>query len=316
MAMILVREDIPMLLPLRWLSLFIFVSAAISSGSARSELIVYEPFDYPDGTVLGGTAANGLNLAGSYQATHTFPDQFQLTASSPGLNFGSLIGAPAPHGNRLTQPSGTTDGGAIVSIDNDVLIAAGQTIYWSALFTFSDAQNGNHLARITFTNDDNGDLLSFGEAGVGGRAIRVEAQTAGIGGQQIAAGADQSFVDGDTLLLVGRYFNSAATGGDRLDLIGYDTADSDMLPLSFEPTDPNAEFAYELENLDINFEKITSITFTIRGNDNNFIDELRIGTTYSAVIPEPGAPALFIIAGFIAAVLRLRRLANVRARQT
>lgn len=292
-----------MLLPLRWLSLFIGVSAAISSGVARCELLVYEPFNYPAGTVLDGTAANGLNLTGNYQATTGFPDQFQLTARNPGLDYGNLIGAPAPLGNGLTQPSGTTAGGATVSIDTDVLTAAGQTIYWSALFTFSDAQNGNHLASITF-NDDNGDLLSFGEASVGGRAIRVGAQTAGTSGQLISDGADESFVDGDTLLVVGRYFNSAAAGGDRLDLIGYDTADADVLPLSFEPTDPNAEFAYDLENLDINFEKISSITFTIRGNDNNFIDELRIGTTYSAVIPEPGALALFIIAGCRVAVLR------------
>ncbi|HJQ78553.1 MAG TPA: hypothetical protein VJ828_01290 [Lacipirellulaceae bacterium] len=256
-----------------------------------------------------------MNLTGNYQATTGFPNQFQLTARNPGLNYGSLIGAPAPLGNGLTQPSGTTAGGATVSVDNDVLTAAGQTIYWSALFTFSDAQNGNHLASITF-NDDNGDLLSFGEASVGGRAIRVGAQTVSTGGQLISDGADQSFADGDTLLVVGRYFNSAAAGGDRLDLIGYDTADADMLPLSFDPTDPNAEFAYDLENLDINFEKITSITFTIRGNDNNFIDELRIGTTYTAVIPEPGAPALFVIAGCFAALLKFGRRQHIPARQT
>jgi hypothetical protein len=312
----LIREEFLMSPIARLASFISILLVAISTGPVQAALLVYEPFDYPAGAVLAVTAANGLNLTGNYQATTGFPDQFQLTARSPGLNYGSLIGAPAPLGNRLTEPSGTTAGGATVSVENDVLIGAGQTIYWSALFTFSDAQNGNHLASITFTNDDNGDLLSFGEASVGGRAIRVAAQTAGTGGQLIADGADQSFVDGDTLLLVGRYVNSAATGGDRLDLIGYNTADADILPLSFEPTDPNAEFAYDLENLDINFEQITSITFTIRGNDNNFIDELRIGTTYTAVIPEPGAPALFVIAGWIAAVLPLGRRRHVPARQT
>jgi hypothetical protein len=142
---------------------------------------------------------------------------------------------------------------------------------------------------------------------VGGRAIRIEAQTAGTGGQLIADGADQAFVNGDTLLLVGRYINSAAAGGDRLDLIGYHTADADKLPLSFNPSDPNAEFAYALADRDINFTKITSVTFTIRGNDNNFIDELRIGTTYIAVIPEPAAPALFVVAGCVAGLMRRGR---------
>jgi hypothetical protein len=293
------------------LSLFVAISAASFSGAARGELIVYEPFDYPHGTLLVDADVNGLNLTGNYQAATGFPDQFQLTARSPGLSYGNLIGAPAPLGNRVTEPSGTTAGGATVSIDNDVLVETGDTIYWSALFTFSDAQNGTHLASITFTNDDNGDLLGFGEPSAGGRAIRIEAQTAGTGGQLIADGADQSFANGDTLLLVGRYINSAAAGGDRLDLIGYDTADADILPLSFTPSDPNAEFAYALADRDINFSKITSVTFTIRGNDNNFIDELRIGTTYTAVIPEPSAAALFA-ASCVAGLLRMGRLRQSR----
>ncbi|HEY3395184.1 MAG TPA: hypothetical protein VGK58_20960, partial [Lacipirellulaceae bacterium] len=266
---------------------------------------VYEPFDYPAGTVLAGTAATGLNLAGNYETTSTFPDQFQLTARSPGLNYGNLIGAPAPLGNSLTEPSGTTLGDAKVSVDSDVLVAPGQSIYWSALFTLNSATNGNRFANITFTDDDNGDLLQFGE-GIGVRSVRIAAHTSSTG-QLITAGTDPSFADGDTLLLIGRYINSAVPDGDRLDLIGYDTADPDVLPLSFEPTDPNAEFAYELENLDIDFEKITSITFTIRGDDNNFIDELRIGSSYSAIIPEPAAATLFVIAASLAGAVGLCR---------
>jgi len=36
----------------------------------------------------------------------------------------------------------------------------------------------------------------------------------------------------------------------------------------------------------IDFANIESITFTSRGDGNKFIDELRIGSTYAAVIPE------------------------------
>jgi hypothetical protein len=276
------------------------------AGTANAELVVYEPFDYPAGTVLHGTAANGMNLTGNYELTGS-PAAFRIVASSPGLNYGNLIGAPTAAGNRANQLNGVSAAGAKVSVDNDVLIAAGSEIYWSALFTFDDSTKGNRLANITFTNDDNGDELRFGEAGVGVRAIRVEADTTATG-QTVAAGADQSFVDGQTLLLVGRYVNSAAAAGDRLDLVGYDTADADLLPLSFNPSDPNAEFAYALTNRDINFEKISSITFTIRGDGNNFIDELRIGPTYNAVIPEPAAPALFLLAGCIAGLISVCRL--------
>jgi hypothetical protein len=306
--------EVVMVSPTYRVTLIILALASILTGVARAELLVYEPFDYPAGTALIGAEANGLNLTGNYSRFGpTVPSE--LLASAPGLNYGNLVGAPPAAGNRLNQLSGGGASSASVNVDTDVAIAAGEAIYWSALFTFDDSSNGNRLANITFTDDDTGDILRFGEVAAGVRTIRVEAQTIGTGGQLIAAGASPSFVNGDTLLLVGRYVNSAAADGDRLDLIGYDTADFDMLPLSFEPTDPNAEFAYELENLDINFAKITSITFTIRGDNNNFIDELRIGTTYSAVIPEPAAPLLLLISGCVFGVLRLGRLRQSRERK-
>ena len=280
------------------------VLVAACSGTATAALLVYEPFDYPAGTVLNGTAANGLNLTGIYEPTDTF-DAAKIVVSSPGLDYGNLSGVPAARGNRANDVNPATTAIATVSVDNDVLVGPGDSIYWSALFTLDDSSNLNHRANITFRND-NGDELGFGEPTVGGRAIRVEANTAATG-ELIADGADQSFIDGQTLLLLGRYINSAADNGDRLDLIGYNTADSHPLPLSFQPTDPNAEFAYELEDLNIDFEKITSITFTIRGSGNNFIDELRIGSTYGAVVPEPAAPALLLVAGCVAGVLRAWR---------
>ena len=282
-----------------WPLILLALSMACAN-SAGAALLVYEPFDYDDGTVLHDTGATGQNLVGNYQSTNAaIPDQFQLTVDSPGLTYGALSGAPGATGNRLSQPSGTTSNGGKVDVDQDVLVGPGESIFWSALLTFDDSQNGNHLASVVFTNDDNGDLLSFGEAAVGGRAIRVEADTAATG-MLVAVGEDGAFTSGQTLLLVGRYLNSAAAGGDRLDLVGYDTADAITLPASFDPGDPSAQFAYELAGLDIDFAKITSITFRIRANDNNFIDELRIGRTYGDVlIPEPCAAVLAWLGGMI-----------------
>jgi hypothetical protein len=261
--------------------------------SVDAALLVYEPFDYSAGTVLNGTIPTGQNLTGTY--TPLGPSlPFQVVVESPGLNYGNLGGVPNSLANRLSQPSGTTAGGASVDLENSVVVNPGDAIYFSALFSFSDLENGNHLANVAFTNDENGDTLSFGEAAVGVRAIRITAETVATG-QLVAAGADNAFSNGDTLLLLGRYLNSAAPDGDTLHLIGYDTADSDLLPLTFDPTDPNAEFAYSLTGVDIDLTKITSIHFRIRGNDNNFIDELRIGSTYADVIPEPMAAALYTI---------------------
>jgi hypothetical protein len=154
---------------------------------------------------------------------------------------------------------------------------------------------GTTLASIALTDADNGDEITFGEASVGGRAIRITANTAATG-QLLAAGADGAFVNGQTLLLVGRYTNAATPGSDRLDLIGYDTADAIALPPFFDPTDANAQFAYALAGVDIDMAKISAVTFSIRGTANNFIDELRIGETYAVVaVPEPHAWVLLLV---------------------
>jgi hypothetical protein len=132
----------------------------------------------------------------------------------------------------------------------------------------------------------------------------VSADTVATG--QLVANGDGTFSDGQTLLLVGRYLNAAAPGGDRIDLIGYDTADADVLPASFDPTDPQREFAFALEGLDIDLAKITSITFTIRGDANNFIDELRIGDRYaSLLVPEPATLSALLL-GIVGLAARSR----------
>ncbi len=289
----------------------LFIAAA---ESARGALLVYEPFDYAAGTELDGTSATGHNLTGTYAAgggaTLT-----ELEAAAPSLGYGNLIGAPTSAANRLTQRQGVTGASATVSVNHDVLVGPGSAIYWSALFTFDDSSNGNRLANITLTSAS-GDELSFGEAAVGVRGIRVSADTAATGGL-IAAGADASFSDGQTLLLIGRYVNSASAGADTLELIGYDTAQPHVLPSVFDPDDPNAQFHFALEPRDIDFADIASLTFTIRGDSNNFIDELRIGSTYAAVVPEP-TTALLLFAGLaslgvLARGRRARRLPVVLA---
>jgi hypothetical protein len=257
---------------------------------ARGAPLVYEPFDYADGTVLDGTSASGSNLAGSYAALGPAPQQ-KITATAPGLGYGLLQGAPPASGQRASDVLGVTPAGATVSLAQPVTVGPGEALYWSALFTLDDSLNGNHLANITLNDDATGDLLFFGEPGVGSGGLRVAASTQALGELQ-AEGADNAFTDGDTLLLVGRYLESDAPGGDLLQLLVYDTAEATLLPATFDPADPDAAAAFTLDGYDIDFAQITSITFTIRGLDNNFIDELRIGPSYRSVIPEPATASL------------------------
>lgn len=291
------------------------VAALLLPAAASAALLVYEPFDYADEAFLDGVAATGLNLVGDYAAIGALSQQ-DPQVLAPSLDYGSLSGSlgplPAVAGNRLNDAAGVTAAGATVSVASDVLVGAGDVLFWSALFTFDDSLNGNHLANITFRDDVTGDELFFGEPGVGIGGLRVAAQTAGTGGSLIANGADNAFVDGHTLLLIGRYENAAAMGADLLQLLVYDTGDAESLPATFDPTDPNAESFFELSGVDIDFARIGEITFTIRGTDNNFIDELRIGDSYASVVaPEP---SVAVLVGLALVILGSRRRPPMVAR--
>lgn len=262
-----------------------------SNVAARAASLVYEPFAYAGGTVLDGVTATGQNLTGTYEPFAITPTPKQtLTVGSPGLDYGNLGGVPSAAGNKVGDKFGGVAAWATVAVDQDVSTAPGETVYWSALFTFDDSQDASHLANIQLSDADTGGSISFGQSSLGSRRLQLGVDTSTT---FLTDGVESGFSDGDTLFYVGRYFNSASADGDTLDLIIYDTADSILLPTSFDPTDPNAKAVLGLSNLDIDLTKISSIAFAIRGLDDNFVDELRIGTTYSSVVPEPSTALLF-----------------------
>lgn len=264
------------------------VALLASVAIARAELLVYEPFNYTAGIDMDGLPANGTNLTGDYE-TDTL---FDLVIGSPSLDYGSLTASALPSvaGNNLSQANGTVAGATTVQLAQNVSIPAGQVVYFSALFNFDDGPNANRLANITLLDNATGDLLRFGQPAVGVRNIRIEADTAAIGELE-ADGADNSFVDGRTYWLIGRYINSPDADGDMAQLMGYDTTTTATIPDTFDPADPDAVFSYSLDGLDIDLTQITTLRFTIRGDNNNFLDELRIGRTYTDVagVPEPTA---------------------------
>jgi hypothetical protein len=290
---------------LRLSAVAIAMLLGMGSIAAEAELLVYEPFDYAVGANLNGLSATGRNLTGTYSAS---PLQ-DLVISGPSLTYGNLRGPlPSVAGNRLNDANGTVAGIVRVSLDQVIPINAGEEVFFSALFTFDDSTGGNRLVRVSFVDDVSGDELSFGETAVGLRGVSVGANTAGTAGS-VSKGADNSFSDGQTLWLIGRYVNNAGLGNDSLQLLGYDTTVAQAISPSFDVSDPNAQFAFSLFGLDINFAKISSLRFEVRGDDNNFLDEVRIGSTYAAVTtPEPASVVLLLLTA-VGCCLRRRRAA-------
>jgi hypothetical protein len=122
----------------------------------RADLI-YEPFDYAEGSNVDGLVATGLNLTGSYNTT-TIQD---LVIASPGLTYGNLMGnVPTVAGNRVSDESGAGAGVASVAVAQDVLTGASSTLYFSALFTFDDSDNRTRGASISLVDDDTGDEIT------------------------------------------------------------------------------------------------------------------------------------------------------------
>lgn len=281
------------------------VSAAASL-HADATLHVYEPFDYAAASLLHGTTATGLNLTGTY-TSNAVHQSFELGISSPGLSYGNLAGAPSATGSKLTQLNGTIAVGAQVELGEPVVVLPSQAIFFSALFTFDDSLNGNHFASIDLIDGSSGDSITFGQSVVGVRTIRASATTVATAGQITTIGDQNAFDNGQTLLLIGRYNNSAAALGDRLELLGYDTAASHELPTTFDPSDPNRVLYQELAGVDIDLMRISSLRFTIRGIDNNFIDELRIGSTLADVAPIPEPHAWLLLTCGLAAVMAAAR---------
>ena len=275
------------------------VALAALAPRAAEAVLLYEPFDYDPGVALDGLEATGQNLTGTYETTS--PQDLEI--ASPGLTYGNVTGVlPGVTGNRLSDASVAGEGNSTVSVDQDVPIAPGQPLYFAALFTLDESSSGTARASIALLDETTGDEIVFGELVGGIRSIRIGANTQALGGF-VADGIDGAFEDGQTLWLIARYQNSADAGGDTLELVGYDTADPEPVAPFFDLADPNAELAFGLTGVDIDFELVTGIRFDVRGTNDNFIDELRIGRSYGSVVtPEPSSAALLALGlGWLAA---------------
>lgn len=257
----------------------------------RATLLVYEPFDYPAGQLSG--ANGGVGFATAWSGASGFSVQTgNLQANgfvSPGNEAHYLATNYQNIGRRL---SGVYDG-------------ASGTDLWASYLT-------NAASSGAFTS------LAIGQLQPGNLHVGILGNTSGTGppsstwGMDTFGGAGQVFsnvpvVYGQTVLLVAHI--QFLTGPDRIDLF--------VNPLPGAPPSTPSATKTDLD-LGQTLQTQGGYIYLAANIGNVLYDDIRIGTTYSDVVPVPEPPgmwlALMAVAGL--AVLRTRSnhrgLSNVR----
>lgn len=322
-----------------------------AGASAAAAPIVYEPFDYAAGTALtpgpgaevGLTIPNQYTPHAAYNGSRTVPagaTDSQHNAApnwieSPGTSDevtnalrvagGSLTraGLPAPVGNRL-QLNDLGPVGAKVPLPQD---HASGAIYYSFLLNVNNVADaatgsGSFLAGLIPSgwSGSNGSQLSAGPLLIHGNGTGY---SLGIAHRDTAAlrqfDDTKVFAQGETVLVVARYDLSAGNDNDvaRLYLFGAGDPIALTEPGAANVTSDSASDATAnndiTQNATLGFLPLRS--FLLRQNgaqpDAMQVDEVRIGTAWSDVVPEPSAVALLGAAAAAALASRGRRRPKV-----
>jgi hypothetical protein len=285
------------------------LSAGFYAGTVAAAELAYEPFSYPPGDLNGGTATTASGFTGSWtRLIANAADRASIVSGSlsyPGLST-SANRFENVH-NRLTEPLDTSAAGPFTAyLDGSGNIGAdGTTLYLSVLLRqHPDPQVPNPSPAIGYEGFE----LWRGDPGSdGNRKVSIDLWTGhGDGAANYWATAWQptnvvasssSLTPGntDTHLFVLKMIFGA--GNNDVVQIFADP------PLSAEPAIPTGT----ISTLDLSFNRLGTSIFS--GRDNAFTaDEIRIGSSYADVVPEPSSLLLCLAAAV--ALLRHQRRAD------
>lgn len=265
-----------------WNRIFVAISLMFFAQQQASAQIVYEPFNYSSGLILGQNGGSGW--AGSW----TFLPSWQV--GSPGLTFGSLT----TQGN-LAQFSAAAGGAENRRSFATPFLNTGGDVWFSFLTRPDDASFGNAFNGLTLlagVGSTDGRSLFVGKTSIGNSPYGM-ATFPSIG----FVPTDVSPIQGDTVFLVGRI--QFAAGNDTVTLWANPT-----------PGLANPDSTAFMKT-DYDFGASVDAAYIFGGSSDWSTDEIRFGDSFASVslaVPEPSALALIGCASVVGRWMYRRRI--------
>jgi hypothetical protein len=288
-------------------------SAVVLSAAAQAALVVYEPFDYASGTdVVGKSGGTGFSAVWSGTGTTGAVD----VGTGLGLGSLSVTGGAYLRSNR----AGNSVISRTITSSAQTALTGNATIWFSVLmdptgFTgatpSSDGYAANTFATLVFSDTAFSSASGTSTSPLAGNAFGV-----GFVGEQV--GSD--LYDFTNVGIRGGAYNEGvattnadATVADVGDVVSFIVGRIDFAPNGsndilrlYRVTDPGLALpSSPFATLSVDLDQSGFDMISIADSQTSMFDEIRIGTTYASVIPEPST----VLAGLLltAGLLRRRR---------
>ena len=274
-------------------TLSILSAAALSVASMQAQTVI-ETFNYTNGA-LGNKANTGTGETGNWQLNPDNTGASTATiATRTWLSTGITNYTVSPTNKSLLMSAFGQD--ASIQLATPISFDANSTIYFSILFQRETTGGAGLLA----LQDSNGASASVQKArlvqGVGGGAVTATIGSTGTGNTFPGLGGTGL----EDFLMIGR-ITTVATGNDTIELLG--RRDGQSIHAT--------TFASNTGIVSANAAVTGSADFLYFWNGSSTalpeFGELRIGSTYASVIPEPSSMALLGLGLGGLALLRRRR---------
>jgi hypothetical protein len=307
--------------------------------TAQAQLIVYDGFNYNAGTVVGDNGGTGWvtpNLTGMYGASTWTDSSWQNPANVPWLpapsepmqnvrpTAAAVVTSPLltytdPNSLNLTTSGNTLDYGnksamRAWGVPSSFTSGSGNTLWASWLVDATTAgPSGQKLFSLPFGNagyTPNGTNYQFGAGAIMNYTtvwtIGAQIRTSGTGGY--ATPATLLTLNQNQSYLIVMEFTYNGGGGLDTEQLWVDPTLGNSGPLGTDVTTGTVTGTLDLSG----YWFLRTSTST-----GGYIDELRIGDTYSDVVPvpEPSTLALSLIGGFMGLVVFRRRANALNPRQ-